>query len=47
MFDHYVKLFHLEWISPWMAEALITIFGALLLGVVLCKVADFINGDSK
>jgi hypothetical protein len=47
MFEQYVKLFHLGWIETWMVEALIIMSGALLLGVVLCKVAGFLNGDQQ
>jgi hypothetical protein len=45
MFDHYVKLFRLDWIEPWMVEALVIMFGALLLGLVIGKTMDFLNGD--
>jgi hypothetical protein len=44
--DNYVKLFDLSWMDPWLAEALIIIGAALLLGLVLCKVASCINGDN-
>ena len=47
MFDQYVKLFHLDWVDLWMVEAVIVMAGALLLGVVLCKVASFLNGDNR
>lgn len=47
MFEQYVKLFHLDWIDAWMVEALIIMSSALLLGVVLCKVASFLNGDQQ
>jgi hypothetical protein len=43
--DHYVKLFHLTWIEPWMIEALVIMFGALLFGLVVGKTMDFLNGD--
>ena len=45
MFDQYVKLFHLGWIEPWMVEALAIIFGAMLLGLVVAKTMEFLNGD--
>jgi hypothetical protein len=45
MFDHYVKLFHLEWVAPWVVEALVIMAGALLLGLVVAKTMDFLNGD--
>ena len=47
MFDQYVKLFHLNWIEPWMVEALAIMFGALLLGLVVGKTMDFLNGDQQ
>ena len=47
MFDQYVKLFHLDWIEPWMVEALAIMFGALLLGLVVGKTMDFLNGDQR
>jgi hypothetical protein len=47
MFDQYVKLFHLNWIEPWMVEALAIMFGALLLGLVVGKTIDFLNGDQQ
>lgn len=45
MFDQYVKLFHLNWIEPWMVEALGIMFAALLLSFILCKATDCMNGD--
>jgi hypothetical protein len=47
MFDQYVKLFQLNWIEPWMVEALAIMAGALLLGLVICKAMDFLNGDQQ
>ncbi len=47
MFDQYVKLFHLDWLQPWMVEALAIMFGALLLGLVVGKTMDFLNGDQR
>jgi hypothetical protein len=47
MFEQYVKLFHLDWIEPWMVEALAIMFGALLLGLVVGKTMDFLNGDQQ
>jgi hypothetical protein len=44
MFDHYVKLFHLTWIEPWMVEAMSIIIGALILTFMVCKAMDFLNG---
>jgi hypothetical protein len=34
-------------IEQWLVEALIVIFGALLLGVFMCRVAEWINGDKQ
>ena len=45
MVDYYVKLFNTSWIEPWMVEAIAIIAGALLLGVVVGKTMDFLNGD--
>ncbi len=40
-------MFNLDWLEVWMIEAVATIFGALLLGYVLCKVADCVTGEDK
>jgi hypothetical protein len=45
--DHYAKLFDLSWIEPWLAEALIIMGSALLLGLILCKVVDCMNGENQ
>jgi hypothetical protein len=45
MVDYYVRLFNTNWIELWMVEALAIIAGALLLGVVVGKTMDFLNGD--
>jgi hypothetical protein len=47
MFDHYVKLFHLTWIEPWMAEAMAIIVGSLFLVFVICKAMDCFNGEQQ
>jgi hypothetical protein len=47
MFEQYVKLFHLNWIEPWMVEALAMIAGALILSIVICKAMDCFNGDQQ
>jgi hypothetical protein len=47
MFDQYVKLFHLDWIEPWIVEALVIMFGALLLGLVVGKTMDILNGNQQ
>ena len=45
MFDQYVKLFHLDWIEPWMVEAVAVIGGAVVLMMVVCKVTDCMTGE--
>lgn len=45
MLDQYVKLFNISWVEPWMIEALVIMAGALLLGLVVGKTMDFLNGD--
>ena len=47
MFDHYVKLFHLAWIEPWMVEAMAIIVGSLILVFMICKAIDCFNGESS
>ena len=47
MFDQYIKLFNLDWIELWIVEALVIMFGALLLGLVVGKTMDFLNGDQQ
>ena len=47
MFDQYIKLFNIDWIEPWMVEALVIMFGALLLVWVIGKTMDFLNGNQQ
>ena len=47
MFDQYVKLFNINWIEPWMVEAMAIIVGSLLLVFVICKALDCFNGESS
>jgi len=47
MFEQYVKLFDLSWLEPWLVEALAVIAGALLLGLVIGKTMDFLNGEQQ
>ena len=47
MFDQYIKLFNTDWIEPWMVEALVIMFGALLLVWVIGKTMDFLNGNQQ
>ena len=44
--DNYIKLFDLSWVEPWLAEALMIMASALVLGLILSKVAAWINGDN-
>jgi hypothetical protein len=45
--EYYTKLFNLSWTESWLVEALIVIFGALLLGLVVGKTMDFLNRDQQ
>lgn len=47
IFDQYVKLFSIDWIEPWMIEALAIMFGALILAFVVCKAMECLNGDKS
>jgi hypothetical protein len=47
MLDHYVRLFNIGWIEPWMVEAMAIMAGALLLGLVIGKTMDFLNGEDR
>jgi hypothetical protein len=47
MFDQYIKLFNIDWIEPWMVEALAMIAGALILAILICKAMDCLNGDGS
>ena len=47
MFDQYVKLFHLDWIAPWIVEAVVIIAAALLTVLIVCKAIDCVNGESS
>jgi len=47
MFDHYVKLFHLGWIEPWLVEALAIMALALLFAMIISRLAMWFNGESK
>jgi hypothetical protein len=47
MFDQYVKLFNISWIETWMVEALVIMFGALLLVLIIGKTMDFLNGNQQ
>lgn len=43
MFEQYVKLFNISWIEPWMVEALIYVTGGAIVGVLICKIMEFLN----
>ena len=47
MFDQYVKLFNIGWIESWMVEALVIVFGGLLLMFIVCKAMDCLNGQDR
>jgi hypothetical protein len=47
MVDYYVRLFNTSWIEPWMVEAMAIMAGALLLGLVIGKTMDFLNGEDR
>jgi len=41
MFDQYIKLFDiLPTIEAWLVEALVMMLGGVVLGYIVCKVAD-------
>jgi hypothetical protein len=45
MFEQYVKLFDLNWIEPWIVEALIAMTSGLLLMFIICKAMDCMNKE--
>ncbi len=47
MFEQYIKLFRLDWIEPWMVEALAIVTGGFVLMFVVCKALDCFNGDQQ
>ncbi len=47
MFDQYLKLFRLDWIEHWMVEAVAMMVGGLVLGLVVCKAMECLNGDRE
>ena len=47
MFEQYIKLFRLDWIEPWMVEALAIVAGGLVLMFVVCKAMDCLNGEDR
>lgn len=47
MFEQYVKLFRLDWIEPWLVEALAITFGALIAVALVVKFIESTNGDQQ
>ena len=47
MIDQYVKLFNIDWIDAWLVEAIATIFGALIVALLIAKFMDTMNGDQQ
>ena len=47
MFEQWVKLFNINWIQPWMVEAMAIVVGGLILMFVVCKAMDCMNGENK
>jgi hypothetical protein len=47
MFDQYIKLFNISWIEPWIVEAMVIVFGGMLLMFMICKAMDCINGEDQ
>jgi hypothetical protein len=47
IFDQYIKLFSMDWIEPWLVEALAIMVGSFILILVVCKVMDFLNRESS
>jgi hypothetical protein len=45
--DNYVKLFDLSWIEPWLVEALAVIALALLLAMIISRLAIWFNGENQ
>jgi hypothetical protein len=47
MFEQYIKLFNIDWIEPWMVEALAIVAGGFVLSFIVCKALDCFNGDQR
>jgi len=45
--DNYVKLFDLSWIEPWLVEALAVIALALILAMIISRLAIWFNGENQ
>jgi hypothetical protein len=43
MLEQYIKLFYLEWVEPWMVEAIALVGGGLLLALIIVKIIDFLE----
>lgn len=45
--SEYIKLFNLDWIGPWLVEAMSIIGGSLVLGVVVAKIINLLNEENQ
>jgi hypothetical protein len=45
--DNYVKLFDLSWVDPWLVEALAVIALALILAMIISRLAVWFNGENQ
>lgn len=45
--DHYIKLFDLSWVEPWLIEALAAIALGLLLAMIISRLAMWLNGENQ
>lgn len=44
--ENYAKLFDLSWMEPWLIEALAIIALALLLAMIISRLAIWFNGEN-
>ena len=47
MFEQYLKLFDIEWIGPWLVEALFIMISAFVIMFVICKAMDCMSGEDR
>ena len=45
--EKYAKLFDLSWVEPWLVEALAMIALALILAMILSRLATWFNGENQ
>ena len=45
--ENYAKLFDLSWIEPWLVEALAVMGLALLLAMIISRLAIWFNGENQ